>query len=98
MDLVKVIRIITGYAFTYSYLHKIGLKNSPICDCGFPIQNINHIIWACPNFQTQRVSFIATLMNNNLFPPYSIHSLIARLDENSAKALSKFLNSSNLKL
>lgn len=98
MDFCRLIRVITGYPYTNQYLYKIGLMDSPECECGFVNQDMNHILWACPRFQVQREDFINFLIHKKLFPPFSIQFLLANLEAKIAKNLVKFFNSTNLKL
>ena len=44
---VLVNRLRTGWAKTAEYLHKIGVTDSQLCQCGL-IQDIDHIIYECP--------------------------------------------------
>lgn len=46
-DAVTLInRMRAGHLGTNEHLFRIGLANSPLCDCGLDIQGMNHIFWA----------------------------------------------------
>lgn len=79
VDCCRLIRIVTGYAFSIQYLHKIEAKDSLECEYGFVIQDLNHILWACSRFNTQKDVFL-NFLAGKIFPPFSIHYLIIVLD------------------
>lgn len=97
-DCCRLIRIVTGYALTNKFLHRIGAKESPECECGSATQDLDHVLWACSRFNSQRIVFFDLLAGENLFPPFSTYYLIAVLNDKVAKYLTKFLNASSLKL
>lgn len=43
-DLCRLLRILTGYAFNNHYLCRIGVLESPACECGFMDQDLNHVL------------------------------------------------------
>lgn len=98
VDACRLIRIVTGYAFTNQYLHRIGARESSECEYGFDTQDLNHILWSCSRFNSQRDAFLVLLAREELFPPFSSNHLFAILNAKLAKYLTKFLNASSLKL
>jgi len=47
-------RVVTGYLYTKAYLYKMRLIDSPMCNCGKAIQDLNHVFWACPILSNER--------------------------------------------
>lgn len=50
-------RFVTGHAFTGEYTKRFFSKHTPeqvVCQCGEPIQTVEHILFHCPNFTAAR--------------------------------------------
>lgn len=90
--------VITGYAYTNHFKYKIGVSDSPGCECGYPLQDINHIFWNCQLNSGPRVDLINSLLKKNLFPPFTIKHVLAVLDIDIARAIIKFIRMSKLTL
>ncbi|XP_036142157.1 uncharacterized protein LOC118645386 [Monomorium pharaonis] len=97
-ELCLLIRIITGYPFTNSVKFKFGLVDSPECNCGELIQNLNHILWACPLYNEARNTLYSKLFNYKCYAPFTIESLISMISERIAKAVIKYILEIDLKL
>lgn len=41
-------RLRTGHGLCGEYMFKCGWRESPMCDCGEPVQSMHHIIYDCP--------------------------------------------------
>lgn len=93
-----IIRLVTGYAYTGYYLYRIGVRNSPACECGSKIQDINHIFLSCNLFENQRRLLFKNLINLKVFPPYSMISLLSILDDKIAKIIIKFVHNSKINI
>lgn len=94
----KIIRLVAGYSFTGHYLHRIGLRESPECECRNSDQDINHIFLQCRLLENQRSLLFNSLIKLRVFPPYSMIYLLSILDDNIAKLLLKFLHGTDLNL
>jgi len=68
-------RMVTGYFKTRSYLFKAQLIDSPSCECGYPVQNLNHIFWAYPILSFEREKLLSLLRNLDLQDPFAIEYL-----------------------
>jgi len=100
-DCKMLIRIITGYPGTNSYLlililtnsyyiFKIRVKDSPECLCETVTQDMNHIFWACPLLRVERGRLLTVLRILNLFDPFSIKYLIGNINKKVAAVLLRF--------
>ncbi|CAB0029393.1 unnamed protein product [Trichogramma brassicae] len=47
------------------------------CRCGYEKENLNHILWDCRLYQTQRKVLLEKLKKIGLFPPLNVERLIA---------------------
>ncbi|XP_036147182.1 uncharacterized protein LOC118647082 [Monomorium pharaonis] len=95
-DLTVLNRIITGYAYSQSFLFKIGVSQSPACACGFEVQNLDHIFLACPMHDFPRSMLFTTLFAEGLLAPFSLIYIINNINLNIAGSLIKFISESKL--
>jgi len=74
-EIVTISRIRSNHYNLNSSLFRCNLVQSPACDCGYPTQDINHIIWECPILLSYRPSLLSSIQNNlNLDPPSTFSS------------------------
>ena len=50
----KIIQLRTGHCGLNSYLHRFGLADSPLCDCGTGEETVEHFLLECPRYREQR--------------------------------------------
>ena len=75
-------RIIAGYPFTNSRKLKLGLAVSADCGCGHKDQDMNHIFWSCPIFNTDRDKLLHGLRKYGLMDPFSLEYVINNMNSN----------------
>lgn len=63
-----IIRLISGYSFTGSYLFKMGIRDTPSCDCEALCQDVNHLLFESKNFDEHRFSLYKNLIELKVFP------------------------------
>lgn len=85
-----------GHCLIPTHLHKIGIQESPNCDCG-ELGSLNHVIFECQVFY-QNSNRLYTLLSQNNEIPMSINSVLANPTEYNAKSISKFLDAVHLKI
>jgi len=93
-----LIRIITSYPGTSTYLFKIRVKDSPNCMCDPVTQDLNHIFWSCPRMRDERERLLMFLRTQNLFDPFSIEYLIGNINKKIAAIMLRFAKVANEKL
>jgi len=91
-------RLITGYTMTRAYLFKINVVDSPECHCGERVQTINHVFWACPILESERLKLLKLFINLELFDPFCIEYVMGNLNKKIAAILTKFIKIINSKL
>lgn len=94
----KIIRLISGYVFTGSYLFKMGLRENPLCECGALCQNLNHLFFECKNLDETRQSFYNNLLKMEIFPPYLVMFIIGIINKKIIKIILSFISNANLNL
>jgi ribonuclease HI len=87
-------RIITGHAFTGAYTQRFHPQHTPsqiACQCGEPIQTVEHVLRDCPRYTAARRKHLTAngrLRNlSQMFShPKRVHSLLRFLEETGACA------------
>lgn len=91
-----IIRIRLGHNCTPAHLARIGILQSPVCECGYDVGDINHIFFACPLYD--RSNFLNSLLSSNVPFPSSVPCLLCDNDPNIYKIISDFIIQNNIKL
>lgn len=86
-----IIRLIAGYSYTGHYLYRLGLRDSPACECGYEDQDINHIYLQCNLYDDIRRILFRDLSKLKCYPPYSMTYLFYILDSKIAKSILNFI-------
>ena len=42
-------------------MYKLGLVESPMCECGTDVESIAHLLLHCPSYKTQRENMIDSI-------------------------------------
>lgn len=50
----KIVQLRTGHCELNSYLHRFGLADSPLCECGTGEETVEHFLLECPLYREQR--------------------------------------------
>ena len=50
----KIAQLRTGHCGLNRYLHRVGRKNSPYCQCGYGKETVEHYLLECRNFREER--------------------------------------------
>jgi hypothetical protein len=85
-------RFITGHAFTGEYTKRFFPQHTPdqvACQCGEPIQTVEHVIMHCPLFTNARLKHLTTNGRTRSFPqlletPKRVQKLLRFLEETRA--------------
>lgn len=79
-------------------LFRMNIVNSPTCKCNEADENLNHVIWQCKLFASQRDKLLTSLKKYKIHPPLCIESLIAKPDIRSCKLIQSFFKDINLRI
>jgi ribonuclease HI len=55
-------RMISNHTCLNTHLHRIGIKDSQLCQCEEDYQTLDHVLWACVRFRADRRSMISELV------------------------------------
>ena len=56
----QITQVLTGHSLLMEHQFRFKFSNSPACACGCPTESVEHFIFYCPLFYTQRLPFKAT--------------------------------------
>ncbi|XP_058803329.1 uncharacterized protein LOC131671138 [Phymastichus coffea] len=85
------------YNLAYS-LGRIGIKSSTDCECGHPIQDLDHILWQCPVYDQQRSQFIKDLRKQKMFLPMNSVTLLVNPTADLCTSVYNFVSNCKLQL
>jgi len=96
--IVTISRIRSNHYHLNSSLYRCNLVHSFVCDCGYPNQDINHIMWECPIFFSHRSALHSALQNNNntTNPSNDIFELLQNPTLKNILLIFSFLNKNKL--
>ena len=66
-------RLRMGRSQLNEHLHKIGIKDSPMCSCGQGVEDVWHYFFACPSYVIYRNHLHAVI---STFAPFNIHTVL----------------------
>ncbi|KZC14043.1 hypothetical protein WN55_06476 [Dufourea novaeangliae] len=78
-------------------LSRIGIINEAKYNCNYEKQHLNHIVWQCPMYDTQRLKLIKKLNKCQLFLPQNTRSLLSQPNIAAFSHVYHFLRKCNLK-
>lgn len=95
--ITTLIRIRTNHTLSKEHLFKIGIENSPLCECG-QIESLTHILLECPINITQNVDLYKSLILAKIPTPISIYSILTNLNISVIKKIIQFLDINRIKI
>lgn len=96
--LTTINRCRSGHYSLASSLSKIGLVDSTECECGYEEQDINHILWQCPLYDTHRIIFVTQLNKIKIFLPNTYTSLLHKPTLRLCQVIHSYLKNCELQL
>lgn len=85
-----IIRIRTGHALTNQHKYKIGVVDSPYCECG-QIEDLNHIFFDCPINVLPDFDIYKSLISCKIPTPIDINTVISNLNFQASAVITTFL-------
>jgi hypothetical protein len=85
-----MLRLQTQHARNPTHLFRLGIKNSPLCECG-EVGTLNHIIFSCPQNNPHTQLMMTRLTAMNVPFPTSLKCLLAKRNTDIYKALFQFV-------
>ncbi|KAJ8919751.1 hypothetical protein NQ315_006280 [Exocentrus adspersus] len=95
--LTTIIRMRTGHCLTYKHLNRIGILDTPNCECG-QVGDLTHIILECPINEIPGIDIYVELSKAGNPTPMSIYTILRNLNVQSTNILINFLNYNNVNL
>ena len=79
-------------------LCRIGIFTEEKCSCGYESQDLNHVIWQCPLFDSQRTELLRKLNKLHLYLPLDIKLLLIKPDIPALSCICDFFKKCNLRI
>ena len=85
-----ICRLRIGHGLFPSHMNRMGLLESPNCNCG-EVGDLNHLLFACPNYENLRRKFLAELCIHGYQAPYILTSILSSNSMIIYKHIYKFM-------
>ncbi|CAK9820040.1 hypothetical protein ANTQUA_LOCUS10419 [Anthophora quadrimaculata] len=79
-------------------LKRVNIVQDTRCQCGFPVEDIDHMLWDCTCTQAHRQEMVQQLGTKRLTPPYKIEKFLKSPNITALKIIDDFLCKNNLNL
>ncbi|XP_029674539.1 uncharacterized protein LOC115242419 [Formica exsecta] len=79
-------------------LSRVGIIKETKCECNANIQDLNHIVWQCPLFDTQRLELVEKLKKCKLYLPLDIRLILSKPNIEASIHVYHFLKRCNLQI
>lgn len=90
-----LIRLRLGHVCSPEFLHKIKIKDDPLCGCRKDIGSIDHIFFNCPH---NNFDMYEELVKSKTELPTNARTLLANFNESVISVLAKFIDKNDIKL
>lgn len=97
-EISLLIRLRTNHALTPHRLYLMGLRESDNCSCGGVSGDLNHIIFSCRLYNDERIFFEDQIRKCGFQYPINVAHLVNCPSPCLAKALSRFITRTKMKL
>ena len=77
-------------------LHRFGIINDAHCKCDYPSEDINHVLWQCKLYDSERKVFIEKLQRIKVFLPCSADVLLSAPENSACHYMFEFLQKCQL--
>ncbi|CAK9799181.1 hypothetical protein ANTPLA_LOCUS1920 [Anthophora plagiata] len=94
-ELTRQARFKGGLYFTS--LKRVNIVQDTSCQCGFPMQDVDHVLWDCTCTQTHRQEMVQRLGAKELTPPYTIEKFLKEPNIAALK-IEDFVIKNNIKM
>ncbi|XP_076282897.1 uncharacterized protein LOC143210184 isoform X1 [Lasioglossum baleicum] len=95
---VRFNRLRSNHYNSNESLARLGIIDSPKCECDAPYQDINHILWHCPKYRDERQVLFRNLINAKWKPPYDVHIFLKEPKIKILRIINDFCNKCNIRL
>lgn len=79
-------------------LARIGIIMSAVCKCGCKSEDLNHVIWQCPLYNSQRLKLLKKLFKMRISLPMNIETLLIKPNIMACAHIISFLNECKLNI
>jgi hypothetical protein len=93
-----VSRLMSGHTATRSHLNRFSIVDSPLCICGDGYETIDHLIWSCPKYESERISLKLSLTRCGYVGDSPIRDVCAEKKWEVLKIIYEFMKNCEIKV
>lgn len=79
-----------------AHFYRIGMADSNRCGCGGGYQDINHVVWECPEYVVARSDLCQSLRARGKSEQENIRDVLGKLDLDYMRLIYEFLKQIDL--
>jgi ribonuclease HI len=91
-------RIISNHTCLKPHLHRIGIIDAQVCECGEDYETVDHVLWSCGRFRQERLHLMAKLLQLGCPSNIPIRDLIGGRHWNGLRACCSFFKKCKLRI
>ncbi|CAK9832756.1 hypothetical protein ANTRET_LOCUS9540 [Anthophora retusa] len=96
--IVWINRVRSNHYNLKASLKRVNIVQNTGCQCGFPVEDIDHVLWDCTCYQKHRQKMVQRLGAKGLLPPYTIEMFLKGPNISAMKIIDEFVIKNNLRL
>lgn len=97
-EIVTINRLRSGHSSLKNSLHKLGIVDNDICDCGSSSENIEHITFHCNQYSNARNMLFLNIRKRKLPIPNSIETILVLRNKDLLKCFLQFIANIGLQI
>jgi hypothetical protein len=94
----SVSRIMSGQSSVWSHLHSFGIVEGPMCVCLQDYETVDHLIWHCESFGSERHRLVDALSELDVLYGTPVRDLSGLRKWSAIKCCLDFLGSFKIRL
>ena len=95
--ITSIIRMRSGHCLVGEHLHRIGIRDSPYCECG-NIETLDHIFFECPITKLPGFNLYECVGRLGFDYPCNMNMILSNISFEISKLLMQFLDQNKIKL
>uniref|UniRef100_A0A1Q3G4W4 Putative i-11 aae n=1 Tax=Culex tarsalis TaxID=7177 RepID=A0A1Q3G4W4_CULTA len=91
-------RLMSNHYSSKAQLYRINMSDTNLCDCGQGYQDIDHLVWACPDLHDHRTKLKDTLRARGRPPEIPIRDALSFMDLDTLYSIYQFIVDSKISI
>ena len=89
-------RLMSNHYLSKAHLYRINMSDTNLCDCGHGYQDIDHLVWTCPDHHDHRIKLKDTLRARGRPPDIPMRDALAQMDMDILSPVFRFIQDSGI--